>query len=82
MPGRGFGRRGGASFGRRMVRRAAIVVVVKNGHRYAREYDNSKDGYTNYPIQENNGREYYTKDNKNYDVTSGEEISEKEEVEE
>lgn len=75
MPGRGFGRRGGAHFARRTVRRAAIVLVSIKGNRYAREYDNSKQGYTDYHIQEHDGLEYYSKDNITYNAKTGEEIN-------
>ena len=72
--GRGIGGRGGSSFIRRNVRRTAIIIVVIKGNRYVREYDNSKDGYTNYPIQIKDNKEYYSKENVDYDAKSGEEI--------
>ena len=77
--GRGIGWRGGASFARRTVRRAAILIVIIEGNKYAREYDGSKQGYTNYPIQEKDGKEYYSKtigeETKDYSVKTGEEIT-------
>lgn len=62
---RGRGRigpgRGGTSVARRVVRRHVVYIVINN-KQYAREYNDSTGGYTDHPIQEKDGKEFYTCD--------------------